>query len=75
MKFGQLIEHNKRNISVKKSFKNVAQKLFPVSFLKNQNLVYLWINSLKFYAAYFYCILIYELSKYSETKLLTTLFF
>ena len=60
---------------LKNHSQNVAQKLFPVSFLKNQNLVYLWINSLKFYAAYFYCILIYELSKYSETKLLTTLCF
>ena len=26
---------------------NVAQKLFPDSFLKNQNYYYLWINSHK----------------------------
>ena len=34
----------------------MVEKLFPDSFLKNQNWEYLWINSLKFYAVCFYCI-------------------
>ena len=48
MKFGQLIEYNTRNIFVEKSYKNVVEKLFLDPFLKNQNWVYLWINSAKF---------------------------
>ena len=51
---------------------NVVEKLFPDSFLKNQNLAYMRINSLKFYTIIFYWMLIWELSKYSETKLHTT---
>ena len=50
MKFGQLIEYNMRNI-----LRNVSEKLYtkcggeiiPSPFSKNQNRVYLWINSLK----------------------------
>ena len=50
MKFGQLIEYNMRNI-----LRNVSEKLYtkcggeiiPSLFSKNQNWVYLWINSLK----------------------------
>ena len=44
MKFVQLLEYNTRNIFLKNHTQNVAEKLFPDSFLKNQNL---WINSLK----------------------------
>ena len=47
MKFCQLIEHNMRNIFSKNYTQNVAEKLFPDPFLKNQNWVYLWINILK----------------------------
>ena len=35
----------------------MVEKLFPDSFLKSQNWVYLRINSLKFYEVCFYCIL------------------
>ena len=51
MKCGQLIEYNLRNIT-----QNVVEKLFPDTFLKNQNWPYLWINILKFYIFYFYCL-------------------
>ena len=33
----------------------MVRKLIPNHFLKNQNWVYLWINSQKFYAVCFYC--------------------
>ena len=36
---------------------NAVEKLVPDSSLKNQNWVYLWFNSLQFYAVCFYCIL------------------
>ena len=52
----------------------MVEKLFPDPFLKNQNWVYLWINSLKFYALCFYCMLIWGLSKYIENNLQTTCF-
>ena len=41
-------------------------------FQKNQNWVYLWINSLKFYTVCFYYMPSWGLSKYIETKLHTT---
>ena len=38
MEFGQLTEYNMRNIFLEKSYTpNVMEKLFPDSFLKNQN--------------------------------------
>ena len=36
MKFGQVIEHNIK-IIVKNHTQNVARKIFPEPFLKNQN--------------------------------------
>ena len=48
MKFGQLIEYNLRNICVEKSYSNCAAKTILISLSKNQNLAYLWINSVKF---------------------------
>ena len=45
IKFGQLIEYNIRNIFVKNYTQNVEAKLFPDSFVKNQNSAYLWINN------------------------------
>ena len=36
MKFGQLIEHDIRNIFLKSHTQNVVEKLFPDPFLKNQ---------------------------------------
>ena len=38
MKFGQLIEHNMRNIFLEKSLKNVLEKLILDPFLKSQKL-------------------------------------
>ena len=37
MNLDQLIEYNMRIILLEESYKNVAEKLFPDSFLKNQN--------------------------------------
>ena len=37
MEFGQLIEYNMRIIFLEKSYPNGVEKLFPDSFLKNQN--------------------------------------
>ena len=54
MKFGQLIEHNMRNTFLKNHTQDVVEKLFPDSFRKSRNLVYLWISSLKFYAVCLY---------------------
>ena len=54
---------------MKSHTQNVAEKLFPDSFLENQNWVYIWINSLKFYTVYFYCMASWRLSKYIEAKL------
>ena len=48
------------------------EKLFQDSFLKNWNWAYLSINSLKFYTVCFYCISIWGLSKYIETKVQNT---
>ena len=69
MKFGQLIEHDIRNIFLKSHTQNVVEKLFPDPFLKNQIWGCLWINSLKIYAVWFYCMPSWGLSKYTEAKL------
>ena len=37
MKFGQLIQHNMRNISLKNYTQNVVEKVLQDSLLKNQN--------------------------------------
>ena len=37
IKFGQLIEYNMRSIFLKNHTQNVAEKLLPGPFLKNQN--------------------------------------
>ena len=66
MKFGQLMEHNMKNISLEKLYTKCGKKLFLDPFLKNQNL---WINCLKFYTVCFYCTQNWALSKYIETKL------
>ena len=64
MKFGQLIECNIRNI--------LMEKLVPDPFLKNWNWAYLWINSLRFYTVYFYCMSSWGPLKQNETKLQIT---
>ena len=53
----------------------MVEKLFLDPFLKNQNWVYLWINSLKFYTVCFYCMLIWGQLKYGETKVQTICFY
>ena len=72
VKFGHFVEYNMTNTSLyhKIWYRNYSQILFS----KNQNLVYLWINSLKFYT-FFYCMPSWGLSKYIETKLQTTCFY
>ena len=55
MKFGQVIEFKMGNIFLEKSYGICCGELLPDFFLKNQNGAYLWINSLKFYTVYFYC--------------------
>ena len=52
----------------------MVEKLVPNPFLKNESLAYLWIGSLRFYAACFFCMETWELSKYIETKLQTICF-
>ena len=75
IKFGQLIEYNKRNIFLEKSYTKCGGDTFPDHFRKNQNLAYLWINSLKFYTVSFHCMLRLRLSKNIETKLQTSSFY
>ena len=53
----------------------MVEKLLADPFLKNQNWVYLLIDSLKIYTVCFYGMLIWDLSKYNETKLQTTCFY
>ena len=47
MKFGQIIEYNMKNHT-----QNVVEKLVLDTFLKNQNWIYLKINSLKFFSLF-----------------------
>ena len=47
MKFGQLKEHNIRNICLEKSYPKFGGETFSDPFLENQNSVYLWTDSLK----------------------------
>ena len=55
MKFDQLIEYNMRKI-IGKSYTKCGGKTIPRPFSKKQNLADLWINSLKFYTAFFLCV-------------------
>ena len=43
MKSGQLIEYKMKNIFLKNHKQNMVEKLVAVSFLKNQNFIYLFI--------------------------------
>ena len=49
MKFGQLIEYTMRNIFFEKQTQNVMDKIVQDALIKNQNLAYLWIESLESY--------------------------
>ena len=62
MKFGQLIEYNRKKIFLKNHTQNVMEKLFSHPSLKNQNWVYLWIDSIKFHSVCISCMPSWELS-------------
>ena len=70
MKFGQSIECNTKNILLE-NHQNVVKKLISDAFIKNHHWTYLWINSLKCYKIYFYCM---SKSSFIKTKGLTTWF-
>ena len=70
-KFGQLIENN-MNISLKSRTQSVVEKLFLGHFLKKQNWLYIWTNSLKVLQFVFIVCPSLQLSKYLETKVKTT---
>ena len=54
MEFGQLIEHNMRNIFYEKSYTKFSGETIPRPFSKKwKSMEYLWINNLKFYAVHF----------------------
>ena len=53
VKFGQLLEYVMINIFLKNHTQNVVEKQLPDPLLKNENLAYLWINSLTFYTVSF----------------------
>ena len=73
--FGHLLEYNMRNIFLEKSYTKCGWETSLRPFPKNQNWEYLWINSLKFYTACFFCMPRWELFKYIETKLQNTCFY
>ena len=66
-KFGQLLEHIKRNISVEKSYTECGGETIPRPFSKKLKRI----NSLKFYTVCFYYMVSWGSSKYTETELPT----
>ena len=72
IKFDQLIEHNMRKSFLEKSYIKCGRESIPRPFPEWSNWAYSWINSLKFYTVYFYCIPSWGQSKYIETKLQIT---
>ena len=65
IKFGQLIEHNIAwdiSFFLKNNTQNAVEILLPDPFLRSQNWPYLWINSVRFYKACFYCMTNWGLS-------------
>ena len=54
MKLGQLIEHNMRNIFLKKAYTRCKEKPVPdlFFFFLNQNWAHLWINCLQYYSLF-----------------------
>ena len=54
-KFGQLIEHNMRNIFLEKLYTKYGAEASFRPFYKNQISAYLWINSLECYKVCFHC--------------------
>ena len=76
MKFGQLRrEYLTWETFYEKSNTECGGGTIPRPVSKISSWAYLWINSLKFYAVWLYCMPSWELSKYIETKLHTTCFY
>ena len=55
MEFGQLIEHNMRNIFLEKSYTKCGGETIPRFFPEKSKLNIPLINSLKFYTVCIYC--------------------
>ena len=75
MKLDQLIEYNMRYVFVEKPRTKCGGETIPrpcKTWLRNLDL---WINSVKFQTVWFYCMLIWGLSKHSEINLQTTCFY
>ena len=53
----------------------MMEKLVLDPFLKNQNLLYLWVNSLKFYIVCFYCMSKSTTTEICRNKVLNTCFY
>ena len=75
MKFGQLAEHKWESFFLKSHTQNMVEKLFPDSFLGNQNWAYFWVNSLYLQTVGFHYMSSWGLSKYFQTKLQTSCFY
>ena len=71
-KLGQLRISYEEHFLLKNYAQNVVRKLFPDLLLESQNWASRWVNSVNFYAVYFYCILSSGLSNYIESKLQKT---
>ena len=55
MKFGQLIEHNIRNLFLEKLYRKYVEDTSLRPFIANQNWGYRWIKNLKYYKVCFCC--------------------
>ena len=55
LKFGQLLEHNTRNIFLEKSYTKFGVKISPRLSSEKPHWAYTLFNSLKFYTVCFYC--------------------
>ena len=76
MKVGQLIEYNMRNVFVEKSYTKCAGESIPRPLskkMKIKNISGSIVESIQQFL--FYCMLIRELSKYSEIRLQTICFY
>ena len=73
MKFGQLIEYNMKNIIVEKSYTKCAGESIPRPLSKKMKIKNISGSIVE--SILFYCMLIRELSKYSEIRLQTICFY
>ena len=75
MKFGQFIEYNMRNIFIEKPYTKCDGNPILIPFSKHQKWAFLFINILKVYRAFSYCMPSWGLSKDIENKLQTACFY